>query len=164
MNAEGIRQALLVLSRVSVNDKIVAWDGTLNIQPPGYLRTLSRVWYQETRYRNVTALQALFATAATLMELLCLKRDFVPLARLRTAYSQAIAGLRNLQETYRDDVDIYCKLSVLISDSESFLSLMPSEHERSPYSTAMRTDDSGAGADTSGRHSEAEAPEAADDP
>ena len=125
MNTDTVLQNLIVLSRVEVNDKLVSDGVHLSIRPPTYTRSLFRYWYNETRQSNIEALHSLLSAAINLAELLHLQRNAEGSARVVSALHPAVRGLRNLLETYRDDIDACSRLTMLVQDTDRFLSRLP---------------------------------------
>ena len=120
-NTEAIITNLIVTSRVGINDKLVVEGGKLNIQPQSSWRALWRWWYSETRLASFNAVHALMSAACNMIELQQLRgnqKEAMPIAEI---LPQALRGVKNLSETYRDDVEACAKFQMLISDIERFL-------------------------------------------
>lgn len=121
MNVTDILLSLDVVSQVGINDKLVTEGATFNIRANSYARALTRWWYDEGRMKNYEALRSLFGNALNLSELLLLKGDEDSARRVITAITPALRGVRNLSQTYRDDVDVYAKFTRLVKDVEDIL-------------------------------------------
>lgn len=134
MNADQVITNLCVVARVGINDKLLVTDGPImNIQANTNTRSVLRWWYSETRERTVAALLTLFGAAMNLTELLFLKSDMAQATRAQTALAESVSGLRNLSETYRDDVETSARIGLLVTDIESFLRKVAS-HQGAPLS------------------------------
>ena len=131
-NTEAIITNLIVTSRVGINDKLVVEGGKLNIQPQSTWRAIWRWWYSETRLASFNAVHALLSAACNMIELQQLRgnhKDAMPIAEVLPL---ALKGVRNLSQTYRDDVEVCAKFQMLISDIERFIS---EHHAPSPPHT-----------------------------
>lgn len=134
-----------IVGRISEQDKIVTEGVRFTIRAPSMLREVSRRWYGEGREHNIEALRSLFFSALMLMQLVdagetttvSVGRD-----RLLNEIRQALVGLRNLQQTYRDDVDTVSRLSVLEQECVEQLSKYatdpPSSHDQDGSATSCR--------------------------
>lgn len=118
MNVTEVLLSLDVVSQVGINDKLVTEGPHFNIRPNTYFRAAMRWWYDECRSKNYDALRSLFGNAVNLVELLVYKGDVVCASRVLAAVTPALAGVRNLSQTYRDDVDVYAKFTRLVKDVE----------------------------------------------
>lgn len=118
MNVTEVLLNLDVVSQVGINDKLVTEGASFNIRPNGYLRALMRWWYDEGRTKNYEALRSLFGNALNLSELLIHKGRIESATRVLDAIEPALNGVRNLSQTYRDDVDMFAKFTRLVKDVE----------------------------------------------
>lgn len=121
MSADELLQSLFVVSRLSVNDKLVADGFRFSIRPPTYYRTFLRMYYNEGRSKNIDALRMVFALSMKGVVIHNYKSEHDDKTRFLDALVPACVGLRNLVETYRDDVEAVSKLQILIEDVESFV-------------------------------------------
>ena len=107
-----------IVSSVGINDKLVTEGSTFNIRPNTSLRSFVRWWNDESRLKNYVALQSLFGNAINLLHLLKLRGEDASAARVARAINPAISGVKNLAQTYRDDVDLNAKFNRLVQDVE----------------------------------------------
>ena len=121
MNVTEVLLNLDVVSQVGINDKLVTEGPNFNIRSNSYTRALMRWWYDEGRMKNYEALRSLFGNALNLSELLILKKDTESARRVLVAITPALRGVRNLSQTYRDDVDVFAKFTRLVKDVEDNL-------------------------------------------
>lgn len=121
MNVTEVLLNLDVVSQVGINDKLVTEGPNFNIRSNSYARALTRWWYDEGRLKNYEALRSLFGNALNLSELLILKQDTECARRVLAAITPALKGVRNLSQTYRDDVDVFAKFTRLVKDVEDNL-------------------------------------------
>lgn len=121
MNGDAVLTNLLVIQRVGINDKLVFDGAAFNIRPNTSFRAFARWWYSENRYSNYEALRSVICAGVNLVELHMLRNEVESANRIKTALLASQKGLRNLSETYRDDVDMTSRLSMLITDLEAFL-------------------------------------------
>ena len=116
MNVTEILLSLDVVSQVGINDKLITEGANFNIRTNTYMRAVTRWWYDEGRMKNYESLKLLFGSALNLAELLLLKSEVTSAMRVAGAIRPALRGVRNMSQTYRDDVDVYAKFNRLCRD------------------------------------------------
>ena len=141
MNVTEVLLNLDVVSQVGINDKLVTEGPNFNIRTNSYTRAIMRWWYDESRVKNYDALRSLFANALNLSELLILKKDTESAGRVLVAITPALRGVRNLSQTYRDDVDVFAKFTRLVKDVEDNLRKL--SRQLPEGETQIHSDDSG---------------------
>lgn len=106
-----------VVGRLLEQDKLVTNSIRFTIRPPAITREIMRRWYGEGREHSIEALNSLFSSALTLLALLHSDKapsdQAVSKGRLERHIQKALEGVKNLKQTYRDDVDMVARLSQL---------------------------------------------------
>ena len=121
---------LSMLAQVQLNDKLL-YDGVLfSVQPNTYARAVQRWWQGASRTNTFESLQVFIENAMQLLELLCLRGDTDLADRLLAALPKATQGLKNMRETYRDDLEMSSKLDLMLSNVDAFATKMRLSLER----------------------------------
>lgn len=153
-DAERTLNNLHVLAALSHNDKLLTNDDIFGIYSPTSLRGLMRMWYGENRCQNVqrvrTTVRAAISfvekslenvnslidhrgtdsetSAVTLMELriaTMVRHHF----RMLSALRNAVGGIQNLLQTYRDDPVLTSQIQSLLDEVEDFFQVIRSHSE-----------------------------------
>jgi hypothetical protein len=135
---------LHVIAVISHNDKLITNGVGFDIYTPTTLRGLVRFLYGEGRAENVTRVRRTVESAvvvcqqsvANLSHIVFNESIHDPLCGMHTrttamnyvrmvdALCRSQYGLRNLMQTYRDDVAIVAQIHLIVQDVSDFLSLM----------------------------------------
>lgn len=139
---------LWIVSQVSHNDKLSTEDEKFTIHRPGLMTSIVRRWYGERRMVNMQRVsQCMRHAMAYLKEVNELEAAIPPTEgmhgesrtevqrylqkrkgaqRMHQALSGSISGLRNMQQTYRDDIQACAQLTLLVNEIEDFIESYPS--------------------------------------
>ena len=138
---ERILRNLSILGSISQNDKVNTNADTFAIYVPTVMRGLARMWYGEARHCNILRIQETVRNATGIVREYMVdihrmegdnKQDFTRAMRQKQcnrivrALEDAMKGLVNLQQTYRDDITMHSQISLLVSEIEDFLSIINS--------------------------------------
>lgn len=121
MSAEELLQSLFVVSRLSVNDKLVSDGLRFSIRQPSYYRILVRMYFNENRGKNIDALRMVFQLSMKGVLLHSYKCEIAEKIRFLDALIPACNGLKNLIETYREDVETVSRLQILVDEVQDFV-------------------------------------------
>jgi hypothetical protein len=135
---ERILRNLAILGSISQNDKVNTNADTFAIYVPTVMRGLARMWYGEARHCNILRIQETVRNATGIVREYMAEigtmqgetQDFTramrqkQCSRIVRAMGDAMKGLVNLQQTYRDDITMHSQISLLVSEIEDFLSII----------------------------------------
>ena len=148
-DAERVLSNLYVIGALSHNDKLMTNDDSFDIYTPTTLRAILRTWYRERRGQNIdrvrrTVRHAMQFARAYMDDVIRIWRDGNDDARLRfdtfvvyhvrvcEALRNAMVGLSNLRQTYRDDAALTSQLSGIEQEVNDFLRVIE------PYAQDVR--------------------------
>lgn len=143
-------QNLRTIGSLNFNDKVLTVGDVFHVSQSTFFQSLRRRWYGENRSDNIDRLGRLFYHTRNECDLIFAKpmktrEDAQALENMVSGLEHAVTGLRNLAETYRDDVAIKSRLEIFVTDIESYLGFAraamsmnfdPSSNTTSPASQA----------------------------
>ena len=122
---------LWVLGQTSHNDKLITEEERFTIYPPTYFRGIMRKWTGEKRTVNLQRISSCVKSSFNILENVMEKSDdrrHNIAVRAYKSLKQCIGGLRNLQQTYKDDISVCAQLNLLCDDITDALQLYKCFH------------------------------------
>lgn len=103
---------LKILSSIGTQDKICTIEKTFNLHTPTPYRSWYRLYYRETRHKNMLDIENCIHD--------CFRNENRD--RIKCAIRTVPNGLTKLGETYKGDATIYSRIQVLIENINLFVS------------------------------------------
>lgn len=145
---ERVLKNLTILGSIAQNDKLNTQGDNFTVYVPTVLRGTLRMWYGESRHMNIVRIQETVRLAITSIRET--KNDNTTIddlhfvkgirerqcRRLIESLTKSRIGLRNLQQTYREDTSTMIQIQLLDQEIEDFLSIIETTQIPSPIASS----------------------------
>ena len=136
---ERVLKNLSILATASHNDKVNTNDDIFSIYVPTYARGALRLYYGEKRNNNITKIQdnirmAISFITKNIADITSDLTDFKNAMiiqqskRMLQALESSKEGLKNLQQTYKDDSATNTHIQILLCEINDFFHILSSQN------------------------------------
>tara|TARA_B100001057_G_C22633589_1_gene865354 strand:+ start:429 stop:917 length:489 start_codon:yes stop_codon:yes gene_type:complete len=136
---ERVLKNLSILATASHNDKVNTNDDIFSIYVPTYSRGAMRLYYGEKRSNNITKIQdnIRMATSFVTKNMKEITSDLTDFnnamiiqqsRRMLQALESSKEGLKNLQQTYKDDSATNTHIQILLREISDFLHILSNQN------------------------------------